>query len=253
METIKLFILSLLFLFSLSLNSQIVNIENKRIYDSSVGFSGNLSSSFSVIKNKYSLYLLDLNPRIQYKNKRNYFLLVGDVNYSKSKEKIFSNNGMLHFRYSNKISNSIGLESYIQSQYNLVLDQKGRYIIGTGIRYKIIEDKKKIKLFYGGSFLYEHEILQNHILENNLRMSNYISFYFNYNDNISINGTSYYQPNILKVSDYKLSGEYVISVFITKMLDINIVYDFFYDSNPPNNVINFIYNSKAGFKIKFGE
>jgi len=61
------------FFFIQTIFSQIVNIENKRIYDDTAGWSGNLDASFSYIENKDYFYNLRSNARMQYKTRKHYY------------------------------------------------------------------------------------------------------------------------------------------------------------------------------------
>ena len=48
-------------------NSQVVNIENRRIYDDTSGWSGAFDAGFSAVQNKDLLLNATFRPRLQYK------------------------------------------------------------------------------------------------------------------------------------------------------------------------------------------
>jgi ABC-type transport system involved in multi-copper enzyme maturation permease subunit len=96
----------ILFLIKTSIHSQVVNIENKRIYDDTVGWSGNISGVFSAIQNQDLLFLANFRPTAQYKSKNQNYFLIGDFTYSKGKEKLYANAGMFHFRFAQRIKSS---------------------------------------------------------------------------------------------------------------------------------------------------
>lgn len=69
------FILNYHFLFS-----QVVNIENKRNYDDTVGFNGSIDANCSAIKTKDLIVNLFFRPRVQYKSRNHYYLI--HINFS---------------------------------------------------------------------------------------------------------------------------------------------------------------------------
>lgn len=240
------------FLFSQTYFSQIVNIENKRIYDDTAGWSGNFDASFSYIDNKDYFYNVKSNTRIQYKTKKHYFLLLGDFFYSGGKT-VYGNTGLGHFRYAYRIKNSVWKwESYTQVQYNQLLNQKVRALVGTGIRAKLL-DKEKMKVFFGTSCFYEYEeIVPNMEYHNDYRWSNYLSWYIPFKK-LNFTGTTYYQPLFSDVNDFRFSGQYALNTSITKNFRLKMEYFLFYDSNPPQEVRAYISSLLFGFGVDFGK
>ncbi|MES2587498.1 MAG: DUF481 domain-containing protein [Bacteroidota bacterium] len=248
---------SIFFSFIVSINicfSQIVNIENKRIYDDTMGWSGALDASFSFIQNKDILFNLNAKSRIQFKsaNRKHYFFLLSDFFYSGG-EKVYANSGMGHLRYAYRIKQSgWKWESYAQTQYNQLLNQKLRSLVGTGIRAKIIS-KEKIKTFVGTSVFYEYEEIQpNNQFNSDFRWSSYLSWFMNFK-NLSFSGTSYYQPLISDFSDFRFSGQYSLNTQLTKKLRFKTELNLFYDSNPPENVRTTISSFLVGLGYDFGK
>ncbi|MFN5416967.1 MAG: DUF481 domain-containing protein [Flavobacteriia bacterium] len=248
---ISLSILLTFFLFNKNF-SQIVNIENKRIYDDTTGWSGALDATFSYIQNKDFIYNLNAKGRIQYKTRKHYFFLLNDFFYSGGKT-VYANSGMSHFRYSYRIKNSTWKwESYAQIQYNQLLNQKSRSLIGTGLRDKII-DKKNIKAFLGTSLFYEYEEIQpNNEFNTSFRWSSYLSWFMNFK-HFSFSGTTYYQPNIEDFSDFRFAGQYAFNTQISKKIRFKMDLNVFHDSKPPENVRHTIGSFLVGVGYDFGK
>ncbi len=234
--------------------SQIVNIENKRIYDDTSGWSGSLDASASLMQNAATLYNVGVRPRIQYKTRKNYYLFLSDLAYTASKTQLFSNSGMAHFRYARRIKNSAWKwESYAQIQYNLLLNQKVRALTGSGFRWKMI-DTLKTRIFIGSSLLFEHEELQTEkIINDNWRWSNYISWFANFKQGVSFTGTFYVQPRLDLLKDMRLSGQSAVSFTVSKHFSLRFDVNIFYDRFPPTKVLPLVYSTTAGFSIKIGE
>jgi hypothetical protein len=72
------------------------------------------------------------------KNLKNYFLLLGNIDYSLANGEELSNSGLIHFRYNRKLNKKIRLEAFTQYQYNKILGIESRKLNGIGTRYKII-------------------------------------------------------------------------------------------------------------------
>ncbi len=250
---IMLIILSLFM--SFVIKAQIVNIENKRIYDDSSGISGSIAANFSAVRNQDLLLSAGLKPLIQYKTPVHYFLLYGDWNYSRGANNTFSNAGMIHFRHAYRLNlldkkhkkSPWKLESYAQVQYNQLLRQKLRALGGAGIRWKIF-DVNSNRSFIGSSFFYEYEELLTLQVNKQVRWSNYWSWYLNFN-NITFTGVNYYQPSIGDFHDTRFMGQYSLGYRLKRNISFRADFMLFYDSRPAENVKNTVFNSTFGLQI----
>ncbi len=239
---------------------QIVNIENRRIYDDTAGWSGAFDAGFSFIQNKSSLVNASFRPRVQYKTMKHYYLFLTDWNYSKGNNQVFSNGGMIHFRYAYRLGLKKSTkkspwkwETFTQIQYNQLLDQRVRTLIGTGLRLKVL-DKKGYRVFAGSSTFYEYEeILSSSLINRDYRWSNYLSWYINPKTNFSFTAVNYYQPLWNNFKDFRYMGQYSIYFSLIKRLDFRFEINSIYDSNPPINVNNWIMSSSFGVRVKLGE
>lgn len=233
--------------------SQVVNIENKRIYDDTAGVSGSLDASLSAMKTKDLLVNLAFRPKIQYKTVKHYYLFLSDLMYSKGSEKVFSNSGMTHFRYAYRIKGPLKWESYAQAQYNQLLDQRMRALVGTGLRLKFL-DTNGYKLFAGLSTFYEYEEIQStHNLITDIRSSNYVSWFIDPKTNFTFSGVLYYQPLWNNFRDFRLMGQYTLSFHFTKRTDFRLEVSNFYDASPVSGVLKSTFNSSFGVRMKLGE
>lgn len=234
--------------------SQIVNIENKRIYDDTAGWSGSLDGGFSAAQNAQLYYSMNFRPRAQYKTRKNYFLVLSDLSYTGSQSQTYANSGMVHFRYARRINDGPWKwESYTQVQYNQLLNQKVRALAGSGIRWKMV-DTNNVRFFLGSSAFCEYEELQTEgVINRAVRWSNYLSWFISSKKGYSFTGVTYYQPMINRFSDFRFSGQYAFGIALSKHLDLRLEYAIYYDSNPPINVRHMVFSSSAGFRIKLGE
>lgn len=234
--------------------SQVVNIENKRIYDDTSGWSGSLDAGFSAIQNDKLFYSLNFRPKVQYKTRKHYYLLLSDLVYTAGEEQVYANSGMSHFRYAYRLFNGPWKwESYAQVQYNQLLNQKIRALTGTGLRWKFL-DTAGVRFFAGTSTFYEYEELQtDHVINRGFRWSNYLSWFIDTKKGWSFTGATYAQPLWSDLSDFRIMGQYALGFHVLKRLDIRMEYNFFYDSRPPVNVRKMVFSSSAGFRVRLGE
>ncbi len=250
----KIFIGLVFLLWNFGTFGQVVNIENKRIYSDTTGWNGNVDGSFSVVQNSNLLYTLSTQSKVQYKskNKKHYYLFVGELRYTRSSKETFANSGLSHLRYAYRIKNSpVKWESYYQIQYNRLLNQRLRTLLGTGLRWKFV-DKEKYKAFVGSSVFAEYEEIQpNNQFNRNFRWSNYLSFFIDVNSVVSFTGATYYQPLLSTFKDYRVMGQYSLIVKITKHFRIKTDFTFFTDTRPPAGVRKTIYNSQIGLSFSF--
>lgn len=247
-------LLIFVFLVRLTTTAQIVNIENKRIYEDTSGWSGSIDGNFAITQNGPTLYTMGMRPRVQYKTRKNYYLLISDVVYTASKTTTYSNQGMTHFRYARRIENGPWKwESFAQVQYNIMLNQRIRALGGTGLRLKFV-DTLNIRFFAGSSIFYEYEELTvDGIINRNVRWSNYMSWFIHTKKGFNFTGITYFQPRLDLLKDYRFSGQYSLSQAINKRLDIRFELNVFYDAAPPSNVRSTVFSSSAGFRVKLGE
>ncbi len=235
----------------LTLNGQVVNIENKRIYDDTTGWSGSFDGSVAAMQNRDLLFNFTFRPKVQYKTKKHYYLFLSDLFYSKGTE-VYANSGMAHFRYAYRIKGPWKWETYSQIQYNQLLDQRMRSLLGTGIRLKFF-DKNGFKFFAGTSTFFEYEDIQSSTVVNqDFRWSNYVSWFIDPKTNFSFTGATYYQPRWDDFSDYRIMGQYAFLFKLTSRTDFKFEFTTFYDTRPPENIRKWIFSSGVGLKIRIG-
>jgi len=231
--------------------AQVVNIENKRIYDDTSGWSGSVSGTFSAMQTRDLLVGFNFKPLVQYKTRKHYYLLLGDATYSKGEE-VYANSAMTHFRYAYRLKNSAWKwESYAQVQYNELLNQRLRALAGTGLRWKFF-DNKKAKYFFGSSFFYEYEeVRPNDQVQQGVRWSNYLSWLIS-REHFNFSAATYYQPLLANFRDFRISGQYTLLFKFLKRTDFKFELTAFYDSYPAESVRNFVFNATFGVHIRLG-
>jgi len=111
MKTLFVLLISLTFC-PITLSSQIVNIEAKRVtpVDSSE-WRGQINLGLNLIENGNSIINLNGGINIEYIKNRHWFLSLSNFNFVQVEQQDFVNDGFQHFRYNYQInSQDLGLQ-----------------------------------------------------------------------------------------------------------------------------------------------
>lgn len=234
-----LWLFSLIIVHTLSYG-QLVNIENQRVQSDSLRTVTIIDLQYNYQNNNdEELSLVNFSGIYQHKTKnlKNYFLLLGNIDYSLANGEQLSNSGLIHFRYNRKLNKKLRIEAFTQYQYNKILGVESRNLIGIGPRYKI--NKSDRTVFYIGSLLMQ-EFEKTSDDTNTMsyqRLSNYLSLSVkNTAKTIEFTAVVYYQPNINLWKDYRLSSQASLAFSITSKVQFVNSINYGYDSFAPTNV-----------------
>jgi len=129
-------------------------------------------------------------------------------------------------------------------------------LIGGGLRFKVINNKK-VTSRIGTSIFYEYEKYE--VDKSSLhsettelfRFSSYITFLICLNDNFSILSTTYLQPAINNLNDFRVLSDNGLNFRLGKNIDLTITINLMYDSEPADGVENFDLINKLGISFNF--
>jgi len=236
----KVWIVVLVLGYVLKSHAQLVNIENQRIQSDSTRTITLLDLQYNYQNNNNEeLSLVNLSATHQYKTKnlKNYFLILGNIDYSLANGEELSNSGLIHFRYNRKLNTKLRIEAFIQYQYNKILGIESRNLIGIGPRYKINKSEKTV--FYIGSLLMQEfeKAADNTKTMSYQRLSSYLSLSIkNKTKTLEFTSVVYYQPNINHWGDYRLSSQTSLAFNITSKLQFVNSINCGFDSYAPTNI-----------------
>ncbi len=246
-------VLFLLFLFlSFSGVAQIANIESQRIQSDTIGWFGNLGTSFSLIKNVQQITSFDANAHVEYKTAKDLYLFIADYNLLKSGSQDLTNNMFYHLRYNRKLNKWLRWEVFTQLQQNTITGINLRVLAGTGPRFKIV-NTKKIKLYAGTAALYEYEqeLTSPPIYHNDLRNSTYASVTYLPVPTVQITSTTFYQPLFRQLKDYRLLNQTTASIKISRHFSFVAAYNYLFDAFPAANTPKVNYAISNGLTYSF--
>lgn len=238
--------------FSFTAKAQILNAESLRKVTDTSGFSGTASINFSVKRDVNDYLGASSNIHLQYKMEKHLVLLKNDIEFQKIEGNKFENAGIAHFRYNYRFHPRIALEVFTQGQYNKVSKIEFRGLAGTGPRFKLTTSEK-YKFYFGTHIMYEYEELSDNItpIQRDFRSTSYLSFSLYPTKTLSLISTTYYQPKIKDVADYRFSNQSSLLIDVIKNLAFKTSYTFLYDETPAVGIPNSQYNLESGFVYSF--
>lgn len=234
------------FALCLKFYAQVVNIEQSRINLDSAGWAGTITANFTSQKYQ-NLFLAAATRAAVYKKvDRDLWLFLGESGFSVAQKAQFNNMSLAHVRFNREVLSWLKAEGFTQMQYNKLLGLDRRNLLGAGLRYKLAE-KDNQWYYLGSSVMLDYEKVnqgEESILYG--RSSFYFSWTFKELDEWSITSTSYFQPLLNRLNDYRLAGQHSFSMAVNKNWAVRVELTHFYDSRPPVGIIKSTFTSTLG-------
>lgn len=234
------------------ISAQIVNIEDRRnsVLDTA-GWSGLVDLRFSLIENGQTIISTRSTGRIDFLQDRHHFFSISQYNFGRVEDAAFVEDGFQHFRYNYNWKPRLTWEVFTQFQYNEKINLRLRWLLGSGPRFTILE-KGENKIFLGTLYLYEYneEFLTNEqkVFTREHRLSAYLSFRFKPSPVFTFSGTTYFQPSW---GDFRIASQHTLIFKIIENISFSTAFGLTYDSSPPGEVVNLIYNLTNGIRWTF--
>ncbi len=230
---------------------QIVNMESQRYHTDTTGWAGTVGGDFALTNYGQKVYSINANAHLQYKTKKSLYLFLGGYGFLKGDNLSFVDNSFVHLRYNYKLTKILRWEAFTQLQQNAITKIQFRYLVGTGPRFKLLESQK-IKLYLGILPMFEIEQeLENPQQVRDWRCSNYLSLTILFNKQTEFISTTYYQPVLFDIGDYRLFNQSSFNIKASKTISVAIKWNYQYDASPPAGVPADTYNLSTGIEIGF--
>jgi hypothetical protein len=245
-------LIAALLLLQHSLSAQIVNIESARMQSDTTGWMGGAGAGITLAKNVEKIFIVNTDVHLQYKTKKDLWLILGSSNLLKVGDEKFFSNMFLHLRYNRKLNDWLRCEVFGQAQNNQVTQIDSRFLAGMGPRFKILSNK--IIRFYAASLvMYECEKERTIpvVSHNDIRSSNYASFTITPAGNIEIISTTFFQPLFNKPSDYRILNQSAVKVKASKHFALSLRFSYLHDRFPAGTAPHTTYNFTTGLEYEF--
>ncbi|HJP32397.1 MAG TPA: DUF481 domain-containing protein [Candidatus Latescibacteria bacterium] len=171
--------------------------------------------------------------------------------------KRYANSGVLHLRYTWKVSTLIHPEIFVQGDYARSRRLDARSLVGIGGRWNLLRTERQ-GLAIGSAIMWERERLdllpgdRHDSRTSEARLSTYINLYAATSRGVSLATTAYYQPAVTDVGDARLLGTVELTTPIIGPLQQTTVIDFRVDRGAPRGVKDTDVKLSASFGVKFG-
>jgi len=231
---------------------QILNVESLRKVTDTSGFSGAATLNFSLKRNVNEFLQIASDAHLQYKTGNHLYLFKNNIAFEKIEGENFENTFITHLRYNYRFLPRVTFEAFAQGQYNKVALINFRGLVGIGPRFKLTPFEN-YNLYLGALVMYEYEELIDGItpLQRKLRNSTYLSFSLYPNERISLVSTTYFQPALGDISDYRISSQSSMVIQLFNNFFLNITYTFVYDSFPAVGIPTSQYDFRTGVSYIF--
>lgn len=230
---------------------QILNVEGLRMVTDTVGWSGQMGLAISASKYTKSFFTFNSNGHVQLKQEKNLYLLVANMDMVNVDGASFNKTGFAHFRYNRKLSEWVKLEAFTQLQSNVLTKIGSRWLNGVGIRLKLSQ-YEKAKFYYGLTYMHESEkITDRTVTDQANRVSSYFTFTLVPESIVTFSNTTYVQPLIGNIHDFRISNDINLAFKINKHLSLTTSFHYLYDSRPPTDVPATNYQVFNGLTFKF--
>jgi len=248
---IKIILISVFSFLTISLFSQVVNIEEQRILCDTNGFYGGLHISSNTEKDKLSKFESSSGVSLSFKHNKHLWLNLTTYDIGKIGDTDYTNKFFNHSRYNYDFHNNVYVgELFFQIMMNDFLDVDHRTLVGGGCRLKIF-NKNNTSLHIGILAMYEHEKLITNLIEDSFRSSDYLSFVYKVNKIFTIFNTIYYQTKFNDFTDYRIFYGITFELKMTDKLYFSILANCLYDEVPAAGIDKFTYVNQNKLSFKF--
>lgn len=240
-----------LLIVSIQATAQIVNTESARMQSDTVGWMGGFGTAISLSQNTDKIFQVNLEAHLQYKttNDKGLWLMLGNLGVLKIGDSRVVSDNLAHLRYNRKVNEWLRWEVFSQYQNNIITQIDSRILLGTGPRFKLIK-MPKFRLYSGCLFMYEREKERTTpaIRHNDFRNSSYVSFTWLPNKNVEMISTTYYQPLLKKLIDYRILNQIAFCVKASPHFGLEMKWNYLHDRFPAGNAPKTTYVFATGIK-----
>jgi hypothetical protein len=241
----------LVLLSSSVLRGQVLNVENKRFHDDSLGWAGNSMLRFNLVQNTQRVFQIGSNLHLQYRTLHSRILMLGEINYLQSGDNAPVNTGYGHVRWGRKLTNVLTLESFVQGQFNKPLKMDLRLISGVGLRWRLA-NSSKVRVYLASLPMAEfEEVKADNQINRNIRLSSYVSMHWDVTPTLEFENTTYYQPRINTLNDYRLAGESSLKMKLGQRLSWGVSYQYLFDTRQPTDIPRWTYRLENRLEFSF--
>ncbi len=233
-----------------------INTEKYRPLVDTSGFTAITKFDILIYTGNKDLQEFNLEGNFDYRWDDFYTFLVYQGEYGWQGGEEFSNEMLGHFRFVNRLSDWLRVETYFQSDFNKSRLLNFRYLVGSGFRLKIFNGASSNSSF-GTGYMYENEKLDlektaSHPAHTSVhRWTNYLTYQLKAREGVYISSVIYYQPQFDDFNDYRVLNESSLLVSLGSHFSLSVAFILRYDSKPPDTINELDTKSRIGFVVRY--
>jgi len=219
-----------------------VNIESLRREDPPQGISGSVGGDLNVTTGNTDFVSVNLNTRLTRVLDLRTDLLIGQGGLGFLGRNRFATSGLVHYRQTFRLTEWIGPEWYVQTDYDRALKLDLRALVGSGARFDFARGAWG-RFGAGLSLMLEHERLDlpdtavHPTSATVIRNSTFLTLRVVPSEHLVVSSTTYLQPSLDDVADdVRVLENLRIAASLTERLDLTVTFDLRYDSDPPDGL-----------------
>ncbi len=233
------------FLFVLSIcsqaHAQIVNVQNLFVSQTEEGLNLGAVAKAEIKSGNTDFQLYSMSVIGRYLKGRHSVVGTGTYEYAEKGGESFINRHFEHLRYRFEAFSPVGLESFVQHEFNEFRRMSLRLLVGAGPTWKPLASERFF-LFVGSVYMFEYNELGTGEYDDSgdvwktHRWNNYFTFQWNIQKDLKYLTTVYYQPAFNDFSNYNLLWNNSLSFAVNKWLSITLTYNYSRQNVPPQGV-----------------
>jgi len=219
-----------------------INIESLRREDPPPGLSGALGGDLNITTGNVDLVQINLNARLTRVSGTLTELLIGQGGLGFLGRNRFATSGLVHYRQTYRVTDWVGPEWYVQTDYDRALLLDLRALVGSGLRFDFARGSWG-RFGAGLSIMLEHERLNlpetavHDAKTTTIRNSTFVTLRVVPGEHLVISSTTYVQPTFADpTGDTRVLENLRIATALTERLDLTVTFDARYDSGPPDGI-----------------
>ena len=239
-------VIGLTCLFFLVVNARAqINIETLRRLESKPGWYNDIALSLTYQSGNTDLLRFKSSLRSDYWFDKYHTFGIATLQQGEQGGKLYTDKGFVHLRGARSIIEHLGVEMFLQKQFNESILLRDRNLAGGGMRISVLKQRTittgtGLNLYLGIGAMWENETINDkgrgEVKTNIIRSTNYISAAWQIDKRFSVVVTGYYQPYTRRFSDFRVLSESRFEVHVTKTVSINTRLNIRYDSEPPTDI-----------------
>ena len=233
----------------------ILNVERQQPGDVE-GWHWGVGGSASLARGNTENVDIDAGVVVGYRWTGDWLRMFGGLDFLSEDGEDVESDRYLHLRFNRRLTDRWKTFHFVQVQARLASLLQRRLLVGSGIRYRLLDGRSTLDV--GTGAMYESEDLDPdeeigaHPVEARVwRMANLVVFTRPLTQSVRLIGVSYIQPDLSDFGDLRALVDLSLRISLTENLDLTVQNEWRHDSRPPGGVEPNDYVLRTGFAVSF--